>query len=436
MSERGFRQLAVAFGNNVCPSVMRAVKDSTVSEKSKSGSENSTDEFVASSSAGEVFLSENTETSCNLIDGICSAISNTWKQVADAFSPFTSLIEDVGKPEKNKKITAGEVNNLFENIERQISQDHNVSSEVKEAVHRIAVITDREELRNVDITELLSRWGEQEHSSVLLELARRIRNGESVPLNNAELRRTLLEGLESLGGALEHLEGQSESEGRNECMRHLRRGGHCLLDSYQRIHERGSDDNLTVEDRRFIYNRLSDMQHHVDSVLSDESLSCHLGHYVDKLRNYFIETESFIEKFFRELEELEEKQEKERQCQERCDQEEKVRELHAMHECARVKKEEAIARAKRAEFEACLVMMAVKAKILRQILLREHSMCSAVEEYRRHMSQAAFHHNEASRQASSEVAYYLEEVETESSMPSPEVCEHEQFGFMNFDTCH
>ena len=202
MSESRLWQFLDVFGNTC-----RAGKSSPVLQQDlprhvcavNLEEENNCDEFVPSEEESATSRPEphDERTLANgIFNTVSTFVSDTVKKIINVATPFLSLLENIEeKQKKGEKVTVGQVNDMFENIEQAVNSDPKISSKTKAAIHRIVELTNDENLRNIDITDLLARCKNEENTQLWLELARRIRSGEDITVNDSTSRRTLSDGL-------------------------------------------------------------------------------------------------------------------------------------------------------------------------------------------------------------------------------------------------
>ncbi|MBI2996219.1 MAG: hypothetical protein HYY52_05875 [Candidatus Melainabacteria bacterium] len=266
----------------------------------------------------------------NLFSKLCVFVSDTVKKVISSLDPFISFLQKIDL--QKDPLTANELEDVVDDFaEAALGGKIELSDETKKAVSEltqaIRVIEGDDELKNMDLRELIKKWRNSEDAKCLIEMAKRIQEGKCVPITNEKLKELFIKSLHSLSSALM----EAKKNGGYETAHELKKVANPVVNSIERVQERGGDSNLTVQDKKDIATWMEESKNHVEQVTHDDYLSSFLStptrHELERLYDFFT---WFLDEWHEMIEE-EEKKECERKCEEREKKEEEAQRLHALH---------------------------------------------------------------------------------------------------------
>ena len=270
------------------------------------------------------------------------------KTMALIFSPFVTFINSFSNTIQNltntdKKQTAKDLVDMLEDIEKEVTDnkdlDKNLSGESKAALAKlfkeVDEISKREDLKDLDISELIKKWRESESSKVLLGIADRIKQGESININDEKLKRAFVEGLESFASVLDEISKHPPSKETDQAKKIAVEGATSILDGVKKVDEKGSDSNLTNEDKRYIGEKLNFAADCACELSGNPALSGLLGSVLEKLLDWSYFIFDWFENYYQEIEE--EKKQEEKLCKERKEEKKQFYELQRLAEKAKLK---------------------------------------------------------------------------------------------------
>src|SRR3989338_7985727 len=273
-----------------------------------------------------------------ILNSLCSfssILTETVGKVIGFFSPVLNFVNNVGivsgtQNENTGKLTVDQFTDALSDVLTKIDNDKSLSESLSPGAKQrlqnlktvVSELAQREDLQDLNLSELIQRWRNTRDAQALLRMAEIMRNPEEcgqsgIRFTNEELRRTFINGLESLGLSLEELLANHPDPRRERARAHIVSAADSLVDAEERLLERGSDENLTSEDRNFIRERFRDSTRSIQSVTDDPELSDCLEYTCSGLKQWVKYIYKIIENMFEEREEMrkeEEKLEKEKLC--------------------------------------------------------------------------------------------------------------------------
>lgn len=273
---------------------------------------------------------EDLEGNSSQLESFCRILDPTLLKMLGIFSPLVTLISGLTDTTtenqgSTKEELVSNLSNIVKGIQSNIESDKELNAKLSkranEALSRlyksISSLESDNKTTSADIRELISQWKENKSHRALLEIAERIRSGECARMDNKDLRRALIEGLESFASSLEEAHGHPESEARDEAIEALEEGADRLVENVEIIEENGGDENLSEKDRHQISTNFETAQEIAEEVANDPKLSP----YIEKSRNNLIKWANFISNFIERWNEEEkeiEKKESEKREKELC----------------------------------------------------------------------------------------------------------------------
>lgn len=259
-------------------------------------------------------------------------ISDTVKSMINIFSPFIDLINgltsttDESQSQEDKKVIVGDVtialNRAVRNVRENEELNKSMSPETKEALSefylKIEKLSQRQDLKDMDISQLLTEWGRDPNSAVLLQMAQSIRQGQCAPFRNRRLQEAFIRSLESLGNALEGLENQPQSPGSQQAIQQIQNAANPIVDNVE-IHEQADGDaNYTQQQRIRIQENFMESHNQVQGLINDPECSSCISDISEMLEEYSNFIFNSIKELFEEKKEEEERDERAR-CKKLCE---------------------------------------------------------------------------------------------------------------------
>lgn len=317
---------------------------------------------------------------------VTGAISGYILKLTSVFSPFVDFVNSACPTQETEgnrceKKTVKDLTTVLKGVQAQINADkelHNqLSPESRERLFRlfdtVSELSKREDLKNLDITQLIANWRQHRSTRALLHLSQRLRNGQCARFREERLRETFIDSLESLAQALEEIRSHPPSENRDQAEQEITSAADHTVNAVERHNERGGDENFTPEDRQYVGHELRETSRHVGNVIHNPTLSnfvqsCYSGlcSLVSSIHDFLT---SWLDDFFEE----QEVREKEKQCEER---KEAKKEFHKL--CNRHK----IARRKAEIFRE--MMIEAKKKLLHFLKIRDEEKCKSQRNERKY----------------------------------------------------
>jgi hypothetical protein len=346
-NQEGTKQNNTGLGN-ICNSVKELVSDvfsnsGVVGEALQEESRNLPKTIIPN----VVTPSVNTPLVPNLIcriGGKLKTISNTITSMFTAFSPFINLLEKAipedgaSQPQEDEKITVKELTTALKqtgiNIRRDEKLNESMVPETKQALSdfysKIEKLSQRKDLENLDITQLINEWRRDPNSILLLQMAQRIRNGQCAPFETPAARDRFIRSLESLGNVIEHLENQPQSPQNQQALEQGYNIGNPLVENVD-IHQ-NSGGNYTQEDLNMMENNFTESRRRAQMLLNDPELSSSTSGISSILENYIGYITDLIQELCAEKEAEEERYEREKikkLCEERKEYRKRIEEYSA-----------------------------------------------------------------------------------------------------------
>lgn len=290
-----------------------------------------------------------------------------------------------------------------------------ISNESKNALDKLAEVVSEAQNgnTNVDLGSIIARWRETRDAQLLIRMAEHLENGNCSSLNESqarELRQALVRSLRTLSRAIEN----AEERGEQQALSHLHSAANPIVDSVERAHEASQRDNtsLTLEDRGFIGERLSQSHHIIDEGLRTgvfNNLDCSIIQDLIEWNDLILK---FLHDFIEEVEKARKREEEIAQCEKRHEMERKAEDLHIRH--IRAENEKIFYRTlkRKAEQEILILKMLARARGRNINMTTEHIRYHSAESMEQSM-------------ANRETALINEEYEVDASMPSAEACSSE-----------
>ena len=337
--------VASSFNNSSCETQDLGLEDCTC-EKDTSDEQ---DSFTSSSNSEARQVNES-QSGTTLSDVVMKMIG-IFSPLTNFLGAFVGLADPTGSDKEKKQKTVGELNGLLKGIEGTITNDKmlskKLSKESKEALARlekdVSVLSSREDLQKLDLSTVIAKWRESGDHRHLLEMAEKLRRGECVPFSNKKLRQEFIEGLESFAQALEEALQNPPSEDRNTAVRELKQGANAHVNGLDRVVQRGGEQNLTVDDKKYIKGQFEEASEHAQTVIRDENLSRFIPSTKQGLGDWADEVIDYIREWYLndvEEEEEEEREKNEKQCEQRCAEIKKYDKACARYQFERKKAEE------------------------------------------------------------------------------------------------
>lgn len=270
-------------------------------------------------------------------------ISDTVKSMFNIFSPFIDLINgststtDGPQSQEDKKVIVEDVTIALNRAVRDVRENEELNKsmlpETKEALSqfylKIEKLSQRQDLRNLDISQLIAEWRRDPNSAALLQMAQSIRQGQCAPFRNRRLQEAFIRSLESLGNALEGLENQPQSPGSQQAIQQIQNAANPIVDNVE-IHEQADGDaNYTQQQRIRIQENFMESHNQVQGLINDPECSSCISDISEMLEEYSNFIFNSIKELFEERKEEEERDEKARckvLCEERKNDEKLIRE--------------------------------------------------------------------------------------------------------------
>lgn len=272
---------------------------------------------------------------------ICKIVSNGILNIVGMFSPLINLLNLTQSPKG--KVTVEDLSKILNGIKTNMEKDKSVSEalspESKQAIEKLVKsvleMSKNNSLKDLDISKLIEKWRQSGSHNALLEMANKIKNKECVQFEDEELRKQFIEGLESLGEALEEAGKQPDSSAKNQVKDELKQAADKIVDNVEIHNERGSDKNYTQEDKEKIKQNFEDASSHIHNVTENPSLAKLIPNSISRLYFWAESITEFLERWYAEKEE--EKEREEKLCEERCVQLKKYYEIRHRAEVAKKK---------------------------------------------------------------------------------------------------
>lgn len=388
----------------------------------------------------------NTSNNSNFVSNLFSALSGMTpeplvamvNQLSNIFSPFVNLIQELGSGsqninEQNEEQIANQLKNMSQGLEGQIKGNqalyNNLSQESKESLNEffcsMSHINEKENLEHLDLRRLIERWRSDRNYQTLLHMVEQIQsNGGGVSFERPELREAFIRTLTSLAHALREEQGNPNSE----CLEHLHAAVNPVVNNLEIVANNGTDRNLTHEQMQHIGNGFQEAHDHVREITDNPELARHVGSALDGLNQWREWIQLFIQDWFERLEEEEakdeEKRKQEKLCEERCEKEDEIKKLHALHKKAEKKRKEFLSikeEAKRQLFNELEIIETEK----NRFLSNGNKFKNAEIGQRNRRSDYNQANRMANNEASREDYYKNQEGSLEYTLPPASVCEDE-----------
>lgn len=322
-------------------SVIRGI--TTIASKCTSSCKKA-DKFQEKSNEPEVKNEENINKSSNILSNvinsplqvvtagtslICGGINTHVLKLTDIFTPFTNFVNSSGSTSsgKSEKKTVKDLANALKSVESQINEDKELNEKLsKESREKLQVLfsrmqelSKREDLQNMDVSQLIAQWRQTRSTRALLRLSQRLRNGQCVPFREERLRENFVESLETLAKALEEISSHPPSENRDRAAQGIVQAVDHTVSAVERHDERGGDENFTDEDKRSVGHHLKEASKHVENVVQDPALSYYVSSCYSSLCGLLTNIKGFLSCWLQEGEEncKEVKKRQEELCEER-----------------------------------------------------------------------------------------------------------------------
>lgn len=259
----------------------------------------------------------------------CNRVDPTIFNVLKIFSPLVDLVMGVNSlenPENSKEEIVSSLSNVLKGIQSSIESNKDLngklSKRASEALDRLyksmSLIEGNKDIKSMDIQELISHWKESKNHKALLEMAERIRNGQCSHISNRDLRRGLIEALESFAASLEEASNHPQNKARDEVIEILQDGASEIVENVTLIEEKGGDENLTENDKQTITENFQRAKEKAEEVVQDPKKSEFIENSKKELIHWISYITNLIEEWGREEkeEEIKEKKKKDKEiCQ-------------------------------------------------------------------------------------------------------------------------
>ncbi|GEM_PF-4698747 len=271
-------------------------------------------------------------------------ISDTVSSMFNAFSPFINLINgatptsDGPQSQEDKKVIVKDVTIALERAVRDVRENEelnkSMSPEAKKAISefylKIEKLSQRQDLKNMDISQLIAEWRRDPNSAVLLQMAQSIRQGQCAPFRNRRLQEAFIRSLESLGNALEGLENQPQNAQTQQAIQQFNQTVVSPVIENMHIHQQaGGDANYTQQQRIRIQGNFMESHNQVQGLINDPECSSCISDISEMLEEYSNFIFNSIKELFEERKEEEERDERircKKLCEERKNDEKLIRE--------------------------------------------------------------------------------------------------------------
>lgn len=270
-------------------------------------------------------LIETVEIDDTISGSFCHKVDPTIFNMLTAFSPLVDLIMGLSHSEKDQDNSKEDVvlnlSNVLKSIQSNIGNNkelnEKLSKRANEALSRlyksISAIEGNKDIKSMDIKELIAHWKENKSHKALLEMAEKIRNGECSHISNRDLRRGLIEGLESFAASLEEASSHPQSKARDEAIQALEEGASNIVDNADIIEEKGGDENLTEEEKETISENFQNAKEKAEEVTNDPEKSRFIEQTKHELTSWTSYINRFISQWNAEIKEEEIKEEKKKE---------------------------------------------------------------------------------------------------------------------------
>lgn len=284
-------------------------------------------------------------------NAFCSIFNNTASKIVDVFSPFVNFINSPNntpsgsKAEESHK-TVKELTAVLLEIESDIKEDkalnENISEEGRKALDRlyssISKLSERKDLQDMDVSELVAKWKKDPSSRVLLKMAERLREGKCKKFQDERLRKAFIQSLTVLAESLDEINSHPPSSLREQAAGEIRIAADRVVDSVELHDARDGDENFTDKDRRIIMQNFKESKEHVENVTNDEQLSVFVEKTKESLDYFCFDIYEMMQEWFEET--LEEEQEERKLCEEREEQKKEIDKMCRLHKANGRKAEE------------------------------------------------------------------------------------------------
>ena len=381
---------------------------------------------------GEIF--QNTASGGNVF---CSIFNNTASKMVDIFSPFVNFIDSPDKTPSGSKAdehhkTVKELTSVLSEIESDIKEDKalnkNLSKEGKQALDRlyssISKLSERKDLQDMDVSELVAKWKKDPNSRILLKMAERLHEGKCKKFQDERLRKAFVQSLTVLAESLDEIDSHPPSSLREQAAGEIRIAADKVVDSVELHDKKDGDENFTNKDRIIIMRNFKEAKEHVENVTNNEQLSSFVENTRKSLNCFCSDIYEMMQEWFEEK--LEEEQEERKLCEEREEQKKEIDKKCRLHK----------ANGRKAE-EYFQYMESFKTK------MKEFFRMKSIEESKRNFNSRAYNYaeNELSKsvgqyrnikelyrdESAREEFYKNQEDEIVDSLPPSSVCQNSLF---------
>ena len=381
------------------------------------------DEFVSPES-NEVSDESTTSSITNLI----SSLANRMTDIFNIFSPLLSFIKNLTGGSKEEVIQ--NFSNLLRNTEENISRQNLLSEQSRQAIHELSSVVSNlhNHHENINLGQIIAQWRDTRDAQHLLQAAEHLERGRCVSLNESELRElreSFIRGLRTLSRAIR----DAENRGEHHAAEHLRSAADPLMAGVERAHETSQreDSRLTTDEKQFMGERLQESCECINEGTRNgvfNRLDQSIVHELNDWTNYVYD---FLKDFFEWIDkqrEEDEKAKKEEQCKKRCEEQERIRILHALHKRAENKKLMFLSHMKKAMMEAYIALKHAQAE-LNKIIVNRAKYHRENEIARKECNNSLYAENMYKKEANRENSFEYEEQRIISELPPASVCEHE-----------
>lgn len=275
----------------------------------------------------------------------CCASFGKISKIAKAFFPFLSLLEDLEKntmhtdekcndpsekdghvvPEKDVRDVLAEIGMAIKGIAGSNAMS-DASDESKlafaEFAKKITSISEKENICELELQELVRNWKSSEDTKYLYEVARRVEAGECSGIQKEEVKKAFINALRTFGQAMD----DAKKNGSSSTVQALKPGANVLMEAVD------TADGQTPEEVAPVLNQalMQSADIAIEVATDPEHAQFLSENTISSLISYAVDAYTFINDFLNEIEEERQaEKEEEAKCEERLEKKRKFNELKA-----------------------------------------------------------------------------------------------------------